>query len=235
MGRTVKVQSNPKVGVAYIRVSTDEQNLGPEAQRESIQKWASQNGILIAAWFEELGVSGGAELEKRPGLLSALDALQANGAGVLVVAKRDRLARDTMLAAMIERLAERSGAVVRSADNVGNGEGPEQQLLRGIIDVFAMYERALIRARTKAALAVKASRLERVGSIGYGWRLIQDGTHLEPDENEQKIILLAHDLRSQGLPLRGIARRLEEQGLFGRNGGAWNVKSIASLLKAKVA
>ncbi len=75
---------------------------------------------------------------------------------MLLVAKRDRLARDVVVAAMVDRLAERHGARVLAADGTGNGDGPEAMLMRGIVDVFAQYERALIRARTKAALAVKA-------------------------------------------------------------------------------
>jgi DNA invertase Pin-like site-specific DNA recombinase len=35
-------------------------------------------------------------------------------------------------------------------------------LMRGLVDLFAQYERALIRSRTKAALAVKKGRGERL-------------------------------------------------------------------------
>jgi len=55
---------------------------------------------------------------------------------------------------------------------VGNGNGPEAQLMRTMIDAFAAYERALIRARTKAALAAKAARGERTSlHAPYGWRV----------------------------------------------------------------
>ena len=47
---------------------------------------------------EDLGLSGGTPLEKRPGLLAAPDALRQQAAGILLVAKRDRLARDVMIA-----------------------------------------------------------------------------------------------------------------------------------------
>src|SRR5204862_6543407 len=104
----------------------------------------------------------------RPGLLAAIDAVRAHGAGVLVVAKRDRLARDGLTAALVERLCEREAAGIQAADGAGNGEGPEAQLLRGIVDLFAQYERAVIRARTKAALAVKKARGERTGGVPLG-------------------------------------------------------------------
>ena len=151
--------------IAYIRCSTSRQDLSPVAQRAAIEDWARRKGASIAAWYEDIGVSGGTELEKRPGLLAATEALRTESAEVLVVAKRDRLARDVLVSALVERLCERQGARIFSADGAGNGEGPEAQLMRTMIDAFAAYERALIRARTKAALAAKKARGERVGGI----------------------------------------------------------------------
>lgn len=80
--------------VAYLRVSTTDQHLGPEAQRKSIETWAAANGVQVVAWHADPGVSGGSDLDDRPGLVAALAELRLVGAGVLVVAKRDRLARD---------------------------------------------------------------------------------------------------------------------------------------------
>jgi len=47
---------------------------------------------------------------------------------------------------MIERLVERNGGRILSADGIGAGEGPESALLRAMVRAFAEYERALIRA-----------------------------------------------------------------------------------------
>lgn len=55
-----------------------------------------------------VGVSGAASVEERPGLVAALAALRVHGAGVLVAAKRDRIARDTVVAAMVERAASKA-------------------------------------------------------------------------------------------------------------------------------
>ena len=43
-----------------------------------------------------------------------------------------------------------------------------------MVDAFAEYERAIIRARTRAALAVKRGRGERTGEVPYGFRLAED-------------------------------------------------------------
>ena len=126
-------------------------------------------------------MSGGSAIERRPGLLGALAALRENGAGLLVAAKRDRIARDTVIAALVEQAAGRAGAAIATADGASDGVGPEGGLMRGIVDVFAAYERGVIRSRTTAALAVKKSRGERVGSVPYGCRLDTDGVHLVED------------------------------------------------------
>ncbi len=150
---------NALLTVAYLRASTEDQKLGPEAQRAAIEAWAAQAGITVAAWHVDSGVSGGSALDARPALGAALAALRGMGAGVLVVAKRDRLARDVAVAAMIEKATLAAGARVVSADGAGNGDSPADAFMRTLLDGAAAYESELIRARTKAALAAKRARV----------------------------------------------------------------------------
>lgn len=219
------------VAVGYIRVSTDDQALGPEAQRAALEAWAARNGADLVAVFEDLGVSGAAALDRRPGLLAAVDALADHGAGVLVVAKRDRLARDTMAAAMIERLADRAGARIVSADGVGDGDGPESLLMRRIVDAFAEYERALIRGRTRAALAAKKARGERAGEVPFGSRVAVDGRTLEADAGEGAVVDAVRELRAAGLSIRGIAAELDRRGFRSRSGKALAATQVARILE----
>ena len=162
----------PAHAIGYRRVSTAEQagsGLGLDAQQTAIVVSAARLGLALKETFTDAGISGGLPLEQRPGLLSALDAL---GKGdVLIVAKRDRLGRDVLNVAMFERLAERKGARIVSAAGEGTDTNdPTSRLMRQIVDCFAEYERAIIRARTRAALAVKKARGERVGGIRFGSR-----------------------------------------------------------------
>ena len=196
--------------VAYLRCSTSRQDLSPDAQRDAITAWTRCEGVAVVAWHEDRGVSGGAEFEQRPGLTEAVADLVAHDAGLLVVAKRDRLARDVLTAALVEQLCERAGARIVSADGTGNGDTPEAALLRSMINAFAAYERALIRSRTRAALAVKKARGERVGGIPYGYRIGGEGRRIE-DKGEQVVIARARALRAEGLSLRAIGRALREE------------------------
>jgi hypothetical protein len=60
------------IAVGYVRVSTEEQVLGPEAQRVALARWAEGRGLQLVVVHEDRGVSGAAALDRRPGLLAAL-------------------------------------------------------------------------------------------------------------------------------------------------------------------
>ena len=55
MSKRVK-NGSPLVAVAYVRVSKDDQKLGPEAQRASIEAWAAREGVRVASWHVDQGV-----------------------------------------------------------------------------------------------------------------------------------------------------------------------------------
>jgi DNA invertase Pin-like site-specific DNA recombinase len=101
--------------------------------------------------------------------------------------------------------------------------------MRGMIDLFAQYERALIRSRTRSALAVKKSRGERTGSVPYGSRLAADGVHLEAHPEELQVLALVKELRAEGLSLRAIGARLTAAGCTPRGGAGWNPNTLARL------
>ena len=223
--RPSKPSTDNRLAVAYIRVSTEDQHLGPDAQRAALAAWAERAGVVIVATFEDRGVSGGAAIDRRPGLLAAVAALAEHGAGILAVAKRDRLARDSMIAAMAERLAERAGARIVSAAGEGEGDDPASKLMRTMIDAFAEYERALIKARTRAALAVKKARGERLGVAG-------GRNKLGADAAEREILAAVAELRAAGMPIRAIAAELARLGHRTRKGGCIAPTQVARLCKA---
>lgn len=222
---------DPTRAVGYLRVSTDEQHLGPEAQRAAITQWAQRGGVTVLAWHVDAGVSGAAGIDGRPALMTALDDLPKHGAGVLVVAKRDRLARDVVVAATIERAALGRGARVISADGVGNGDTPADQFMRTILDGAAAYERELIRARTRAALKAKRARGERAGNIPWGYTADPQG-RLDPHDPERAIQDRVRELRAEGLSLRAIVHTLADEALACRSGRPLQLTQVARLVRA---
>ena len=224
--------TSPSLAVAYLRVSSDQQadsGLGLDAQRSAIQRWAAARSVSVVAWTEDAGVSGASELEKRVGLMLAIAALREHKAGLLVVAKRDRLARDVILAAMAERLVAREGAAVASAAGEGEGSDPAAMLMRRMVDAFAEYERALIRARTSSALQAKMARGERLGAARIGERLSHGRYEPRPDEIE--LVMRSRELRQRGLSLREIQLLLAEEGHLSRRGNAPRLATLHALLR----
>lgn len=226
----MKIRRSPRetrqqsTAVAYLRVSTDEQKNGPEAQRATIEAWAAREGVQVLAWHVDEGVSGGAPLDERPALLEAMAA--AKGGVRLVVSSRDRLARDVFMAALISQKCD-----VVSADGTANGNSPEAAMMRRMLDAFAEYERALIKARTRKALRVKKERGELTGTAPYGLQVGADGVHLEPSDVEQRIIGRALALNAEGLTIRAITERLNSEGHRNRAGRTWAFQGVYSFLR----
>jgi DNA invertase Pin-like site-specific DNA recombinase len=129
--------------IAYVRVSTDEQaesRAGLDAQLHTIQAHCQKGGVELRGVFSDEGISGAAQLDKRPGLLDAINALRRGD--VLVVSKRDRLARDVVACAVVERMVKkRGGRVVSVAGEGTDSDDATSVLMRRIVDAFAEHER----------------------------------------------------------------------------------------------
>lgn len=230
-----------KRAVAYLRQSTEDQALSADAQRASIERWASANGVTVVGETHDDGVSGAAPYVERPALMDALSLLRSKRAGVLVVAKRDRLARDFVQAAVIGREVEQAGAKVVTADGVTTEDTPEARMFRSMLDLFAQYERELIAARTSAALRAKRKRGELAGRVPYGYAAatkakVAPGEKVPPralsrDPKEWANVERIRDLHRSGLSLRKIAAALEAEGRRPRDGERWVLSTIAKIVK----
>jgi DNA invertase Pin-like site-specific DNA recombinase len=96
--------------------------------------------------------------------------------------------------------------------------------------VFAELERAMIRERTRSAMSVKRSRGERIsGHAPFGWDFSPDG-RLVANDREQTIISQMRRLRADGLSFRGIAARLDSEGILPKRGRCWFHTTVKSIL-----
>lgn len=219
--------------VIYLRVSTDQQaqsGLGLEAQRQMCLSYISRIGTpqSVLEYMDD-GYCGALELDKRPALLESISQLQKGD--ILLIAKRDRIGRDPIVNAMIERAVERKKArLVSASGDVKDDNDPSSILMRRMVDAFAEYERLIIGARTKAALQVKKKKGERIGHIPYGYKLCTDNVHIEEDEEEQYTLKVMKKLQGEGLSLREIANEMNFYNRMNRE-GPWNHVSIKRVMK----
>lgn len=201
-----------------------------EAQLERCRAFCGSRSLKVRLETSDRAKSGADGLNERPGLLEALESLSKGD--VLVVARRDRLARGVMLMCILEREIESSGATVLSAAGEGTeSQNPESKLIRHVLDAVAEYERELIRLRTKLAMRRHQATGRRMSSkLPYGMKNDpENASRMLPEPLEQAVIERIKALRSEGLALRHICETLTLEGLTCR-GGPWHHKTIGQIL-----
>jgi DNA invertase Pin-like site-specific DNA recombinase len=145
--------------IGYVRVSTAKQGhsgLGIEAQKEALERFAATEGFQILRVFVEVETGKGSDaLDRRPQLAAALSEARRQRCYV-GVAKLDRLSRDVHFI---------SGLMAHRVPFVVAELGPDvDPFILHLFAALAQKERAMISARTKAALAAAKARGVTLGS-----------------------------------------------------------------------
>ncbi len=79
-------------------------------------------------------------------------------------------------------------------------------------------------------MSVKRSRGERIsGHAPFGWDFGPEG-RLVANAREQKIISHMRRLRGEGMSYRGIAARLDSEGILPKRGRRWIHTTVKSIL-----
>jgi DNA invertase Pin-like site-specific DNA recombinase len=218
--------------IGYARVSTDKQadrGVSLEAQAEKIRAMA----VVQDAELLDTIVDGGesAKSLNRPGMARLLALVDSGDVQAVIVAKLDRLTRSVKdLCTLLERFERRGVTLVSVAESLDTGSAAGRLVLN-IMTAVSQWEREAIGERTRDALSFKRRNGERVGNMAYGYRLADDGQHLEPDPGEQEALAEIRRLRGDGMPLRGIAAALNQQQMRTRRGTEWRLESVARILK----
>src|SRR5918998_2023481 len=184
--------------VSYLRVSTDRQGrsgLGLEAQRATIAQFAAANGYAVVAEYVEVETAKGADaLERRPQLAAALAHARRSRCAV-IVAKLDRLSRDVAFIAGL--MAQRVPFIV---SELGADADP---FMLHIYAALAEKERALIAARTTAALQAAKARGRRLGRNGA--ERLAPAYKVQAVERAVELAPMLRELQAAGLSVRGMA------------------------------
>jgi len=218
MARRRKIAPNTAVG--YIRCSTEEQadsGLGLEAQRSAIVAECARKGWQLVEVFEDAGYSG-RSVDGRPGLAAALDTVASGGAAALVVAKLDRLSRSVRDAAQVLEQAQRRGWALVVLDVNVDTSTPAGELVVNVMASTAQWERRIIGARTREALAAKRAQGVRLGR-----------PRSLPDAVVRRVVA-AHDA---GAGWSAIARDLNAEGVATAHGGVvWYPSTVQAVYRS---
>jgi DNA invertase Pin-like site-specific DNA recombinase len=204
--------------IGYTRVSTTGQadnGHSLPAQRAAIQAAADQRGWEII-WAND--AASGKSME-RPGMEYALSLLKSGQAQGIVASKLDRISRSVLDFASLLEQAQREEWNIVLLDNGLDLSTPYGRLAVGILMQFAQFEREMISARTKDALA--AAKKEKG---------IVPGPRSKVPENVTQTILR---LKAQGMTLGAMANELTQQGVPLPSGkqGVWAPVQVSRVLK----
>jgi DNA invertase Pin-like site-specific DNA recombinase len=207
--------------VAYLRVSTEGQGksgLGIEAQREAVARYATTNGLDVVAEYVETETGKGKNaLAKRPELSAALAQAKREKA-TLLVAKLDRLSRNTLfLLTLLESKVD-----VAFAD-MPKVHGPMGRFLLTQMAAVAELEAGLISQRTKAAL--EAAK-ERGTVLGKNGKVLAAKNKAAAAERVAPIAPMLSQLKAQGLTMRQMVATLNERGVASPAGGKWHLGNL---------
>lgn len=200
-------------------------------QQERMRDYCRALGRNIIEEYGDEELTG-AEMEERIGLQNAIKHV-SQLKGVLLVYKLDRLARNALDALEIANRLKKSGVAIASLMDGFDTSTDTGELFYKLLAVFAEWERKQIAARTSDAMRRHQSngrRMTREDHVPYGWRP-KNKKEMEPDEKEQAVIAEIRRLRRLGFTVYKIARRLDEQGMYRRNGGRWHPSCRGTIQK----
>jgi DNA invertase Pin-like site-specific DNA recombinase len=202
-----------QLAVAYIRTSTKRQNLGLDAQLAAITRFAEAEGFEISQTFSEQ--ESGSD-DYRPELDRALAVTKKLKAPVMV-AKLDRLSRDVHFVSGL--MKHRVPFVVTEL-----GLNVEPFTLH-LYAALAEKERALIKQRTKAALAAVKAK----GKALDGMRAQSLETQREARERAEALRPVFTELA--GLSANALSRELNRRGVPGATGKPWSPVMVIRVRK----
>jgi site-specific DNA recombinase len=206
----------PQRAVLYARVSTEEQarsGYSLAQQMEALRVYAAQEGYEILEEVRDAGQSG-ASLE-RPGLDHVRDLVAADGVSVVLAQDRDRYTREPAHHYLLREEFKEHGCKLKALNDRGD-DSPEGELMDGVFDQFAKFERAKTRERTRRGKLRKAQQGKIVAGhrphYGFTYNANKNNYVIDPDEMRvvQRIFyMVGVEARS----LRAVRKTLEAEGV----------------------
>jgi DNA invertase Pin-like site-specific DNA recombinase len=217
--------------VGYLRTSTDDQLLGIDAQRETLERIALERGCEIVRTFVEHESGGDNE---RVELVKAMGHARRVGA-ILVVAKLDRLSRDSTF---LMGLYDGNVPIIFGDLPEIDGSAASRFMIQ-MMASMAEFERRRTGERTKAALAVLKARGVKLGTPQNltqearikGARKAAIKRTAKALEEMSDVTPIVTRMRSEGKGLQDIADHLNDEGYVTRMGSTWSATQVMRILK----
>lgn len=185
--------------------------MSPSEQAERIRAACVRDDLTLVETIEELDVSGGTALAKRPGLRRAVELVEAGEADVIVAAYFDRLVRSLSVQAELVSRVEAAGGAILAVDIGQVTDASAGQWLSGtMLGAVSEYARRVTSERTSDAKRRAIARgVPTFANVPPGYRQRADRT-VEPHPREAKAIRAAFEARRAGatvMEVRALLRR----------------------------
>jgi site-specific DNA recombinase len=198
----------------------------PSTQRNRIEAECERQGLDLIEVFEELDVSGGAELDERPGLGPAVEMVEAGRADVIVAAYFDRFFRSLHVQTKVIGRVEAAGGQILAVDfgQVSHGTA-SQWLSASVSGMMAEYYKRAGEERTREAIQRAITRgVPPWPRVTPGYLKRPDG--YAPDPRTAAVIREAFEMRARGALVREVREHLAA------NGVRLTYAGVAKLLKS---
>ena len=152
----------------------------------------------------------------------------------MLVYKRDRLAREVLVAELTRRQVAGKGATIAavSGDIAGDDTDPTVMFVRQIMDAVAELERKQISVRTRDAMLQHQRDGRRMSRYApYGWRIDPDDrSRLLPVQIEQLAIERMRHLAAEGESVTEIFHAMRDE-LVDSARTRWSYIAVKRILK----
>ena len=218
--------------IAYIRVSSDKQadsGMSLEVQESQIRKYAELYDIGLSEIIVDAGES--AKSLKRPGMLRLIELMDSNLCQGVLIVKLDRLTRSVKdLCYLLERYFSKDKILISVQEKIDTNSAMGRMVMNVVMSI-SQWEREATSERTKAILQHKKGNGERTGNIPFGYKLADDGVHLEKALSEQRVIDFIKTQRSTGKTLAEISVDLASEQLYSRYYKPFNLSQISKMAR----
>jgi DNA invertase Pin-like site-specific DNA recombinase len=200
--------------VSHVGDRSGESFVSPTDQRASIEAACTRERLELVGIREELDISGGNLLEKRPGLSAALRLIESGGADVMVVAYFDRLFRHLGVQREVLARVEAAGGTVLTVDaGVISTSTASRWLTSTVLGMVAEYHRLITGEKTAAAKSDAVRRgVPPFPLIPPGYRRGADG-RLVVEPAEAAAVAEAFQLRADGASIFDVRDVLRQRGI----------------------
>jgi site-specific DNA recombinase len=202
------------VRVSHVGGRSGEQFVSPSEQADRIRTACERDGFDLVDTFEELDVSGGAALAKRPGLRRAVAMVEAGEAEIVIVSFFDRLVRSLKVQLEVAERVERAGGSIIALDVGVIGVGATGKLTAQFLGAVAEYHRNVTGERTMEAKRRAIARgVPTFAKIPPGYRRRDEDGRLEQDPETAIAVTDAFRLRAAGATVMQVREHLREHGV----------------------